>query len=172
MPIYHKHHIIPKHMGGTDDPSNLVTVTVEEHATLHKQLWEELGCWQDKIAWEMLSGQISRQQAIKKAQSEGAKNRKTSYKGKNNPFYDRKHTDDVKRRISNKKKGNIPGNKGKFGCENPQSKKYEITDPNGNIYIITGLVDFCRKNGLIYQVMGQVALGRLKQHKKYKCRRI
>ena len=29
MSIYHKHHIIPKHMGGTDDPSNLITVTEE-----------------------------------------------------------------------------------------------------------------------------------------------
>ena len=30
MTLYHKHHIIPKHMGGTDDPSN--KLTVEEHA--------------------------------------------------------------------------------------------------------------------------------------------
>ena len=56
MTIYHKHHIIPKHMGGTNDPSNLVTVTIEEHANLHKQLWEELGHWQDKVAWLALSG--------------------------------------------------------------------------------------------------------------------
>lgn len=41
MSIYHKHHIIPKYMGGTDDPSNLVEVTVEQHALLHKQLWKE-----------------------------------------------------------------------------------------------------------------------------------
>jgi hypothetical protein len=58
MPIYHKHHIIPKHMGGTNDPSNLVTVTVEEHANLHKQLWEDLGHWEDKVAWLALSNQI------------------------------------------------------------------------------------------------------------------
>lgn len=58
MSIYHKHHIIPKHMGGTDDPSNLVSVTIEEHANLHKQLWEELGHWQDKVAWLALSNQI------------------------------------------------------------------------------------------------------------------
>jgi hypothetical protein len=30
--IYHKHHIIPKHMGGTDDLSNIAKLTIEEHA--------------------------------------------------------------------------------------------------------------------------------------------
>lgn len=55
----HKHHIIPVHMGGTDHPDNLVEVTVEKHAELHKQLWEDLGHWQDYCAWQALSGQIS-----------------------------------------------------------------------------------------------------------------
>lgn len=74
----HKHHIIPKHMGGTDDPSNLVDVTIEEHAALHKQLWEDLGCWQDEIAWKALSGQIDRAQAIKEAQRQYMSNRVVS----------------------------------------------------------------------------------------------
>lgn len=30
-----KHHIIPKSEGGTDDPSNLVECTIEEHALYH-----------------------------------------------------------------------------------------------------------------------------------------
>lgn len=55
----HKHHIIPKHMGGTDEPSNLIELTVEEHANAHKLLWEENGRWQDFVAWKALSGQIS-----------------------------------------------------------------------------------------------------------------
>jgi hypothetical protein len=59
----HWHHIIPKHAGGTDDPSNLVHLTVEEHADAHKKLWEQYGRWQDKIAWQTLSGQISIQEA-------------------------------------------------------------------------------------------------------------
>lgn len=42
----HKHHVIPKHMGGTDHPSNLVTLTVEEHAEAHRILWEKYGHWQ------------------------------------------------------------------------------------------------------------------------------
>lgn len=55
----HKHHIIPKHIGGTDDPSNLIEVTVEEHAEIHRKLWEKDGRWQDYVAWKALEGQIS-----------------------------------------------------------------------------------------------------------------
>ena len=36
----HWHHIIPRHMGGTDDPSNLVELTVEEHAQAHLELYD------------------------------------------------------------------------------------------------------------------------------------
>lgn len=38
MPI---HHIIPKCMGGTDDPSNLVELTYEEHVEAHRILMEQ-----------------------------------------------------------------------------------------------------------------------------------
>lgn len=55
----HKHHIIPRHMGGTDDPSNLIELTVEEHAEAHHKLYKQSGCPQDLIAWKMLSGQIT-----------------------------------------------------------------------------------------------------------------
>jgi hypothetical protein len=43
----HLHHIVSKHMGGTDDPSNLIELTVEEHAEAHRKLFEQDGCWQD-----------------------------------------------------------------------------------------------------------------------------
>lgn len=55
----HKHHIIPRHAGGTDDPSNIVELTTEEHAEAHRKLYEEHGRWQDKIAWKVLSHQIT-----------------------------------------------------------------------------------------------------------------
>ena len=58
MNIYHKHHIVPRHMGGTDDPSNLVQLTVEEHAAAHLKLYEEHGKREDYIAWKMLCGQM------------------------------------------------------------------------------------------------------------------
>ena len=55
----HAHHILPKHAGGTDDPSNLVELTVAEHAEAHRVLYEKHGRWQDKLAWVTLSGQIT-----------------------------------------------------------------------------------------------------------------
>lgn len=33
----HLHHIIPKHMGESDDPDNLVELSIEEHAEAHKK---------------------------------------------------------------------------------------------------------------------------------------
>lgn len=50
-------------MGGSDDPSNLVQLTIEEHADAHRKLWEEYNLLEDFIAWKALSGQISSSEA-------------------------------------------------------------------------------------------------------------
>ena len=52
----HKHHIVPKHAGGTDDSSNLVEVTPIQHAELHFALYLEHGRWQDYCAAFLLAG--------------------------------------------------------------------------------------------------------------------
>lgn len=72
MTIYHNHHIIPRHMGGTDDPSNLIRLTVEEHALAHKRLYEEHGRWEDRVAWKALSGQMSMSEASVEAWKRGS----------------------------------------------------------------------------------------------------
>ena len=53
--ITHKHHIIPKHAGGTDDSTNLIELTIEDHAEAHRLLYEQYGRWQDKVAWHGLA---------------------------------------------------------------------------------------------------------------------
>lgn len=53
----HKHHIIPKHMGGSDDPSNLIELTRAEHAMAHMKLYEKYGKKEDLGAYYLLTGQ-------------------------------------------------------------------------------------------------------------------
>lgn len=77
----HMHHIIPKYMGGTDEPSNLIELTVEEHAEAHRVLYEKHGNKQDLIAYKTLSGQIGQDEAIQQARSIGGK-RKMSEESK------------------------------------------------------------------------------------------
>ena len=95
--ITHRHHIIPRHAGGSDDQSNLVTLTIHEHAEAHKKLFEEHGRWQDEVAWRQLSGQIDCAEALKEAQvkSNKGKQRKLGYIT----------PEETKRKISQKLKG-------------------------------------------------------------------
>ena len=62
-------------MGGTDDPSNIVELTVAEHAEAHRLLYEQYGHEEDRIAWKGLSGIISHEESVKLAQTLGGKNR-------------------------------------------------------------------------------------------------
>jgi hypothetical protein len=69
----HAHHIVPLHAGGSNNEDNIVFLTVEEHAEAHRKLFEEHGRWQDKIAWQMLSGMISKEEAVNIAQKNSDK---------------------------------------------------------------------------------------------------
>ena len=50
----HKHHIIPKHAGGTNNDDNLIIVSVEEHFILHYKRWKEFGDFNDLFACRVL----------------------------------------------------------------------------------------------------------------------
>lgn len=89
--ILHKHHIIPKHMGGTDDPINLIELTVEEHAEAHRLLYEQYGRAQDKRAWMGLAKIMTNEEIINEilhAPKSAEMKRKLSLarKGKSNPW--------------------------------------------------------------------------------------
>jgi hypothetical protein len=43
-------------MGGSNDPNNIIKLSIKEHAQAHFNLWKKFGCIEDKIAWECLSG--------------------------------------------------------------------------------------------------------------------
>ena len=72
--MLHVHHILPKYLGGTDDPSNLIELTIEQHAEAHKLLYEQFGNIQDFCAWKGLQGILSKEEIIEILCSEGGKN--------------------------------------------------------------------------------------------------
>lgn len=115
--VWHKHHIIPKHAGGTDEKSNLIKVNIPLHAFLHKLLWEENGMIEDKVAWLTLSGQISKAEATlmiqKRPKSDEARKKMSeTRKGQPGFFKGRKHTEETKEKMRQKKLGCQAWNKG------------------------------------------------------------
>jgi len=87
--MHHMHHIIPRHAGGTNDPSNLVKLSVEEHAEAHKKLWEQYGRKEDWIAWKGLSGTLPKEKIVHEANKiNGLKgNKKHVERYKSDPEY-------------------------------------------------------------------------------------
>jgi hypothetical protein len=69
-----KHHIIPKYMGGSDSPENLVEVTLTQHAMFHYCNWRLWGNKEDEIAWKGLSGQLSIEDIILESRKLGGRN--------------------------------------------------------------------------------------------------
>lgn len=72
-------------MGGSDHPSNLVELTVAEHADAHRKLYEDHGLLQDKLAWLGLLGLIDTAEIVHTLQSEGMKGDKNPMWGKPAP---------------------------------------------------------------------------------------
>lgn len=99
----HRHHIKPKHAGGTDDPSNIVHLTAEEHALAHKELYEKYGRWQDKLAYEGLLGLKDKEEIVREVA-------RITHTGKIVSVESRA-------KMSAAKKGRIPWNKGKKRTE-------------------------------------------------------
>ena len=109
-------------MGGTDDPQNLIELTIEQHAEEHKKLYEKYGKEEDRLAWLALTKQITKAEllveirktdAYKQKHKDSVSNEKYKEKmrlrfsGKNHPMYGRKHTEEAKEKIKHSRKKQI-----------------------------------------------------------------
>lgn len=54
---YENHHIIPRFEGGSDEPSNLIKLTYNDHVIAHYIRWIVYGKKGDQIAYSVMSGQ-------------------------------------------------------------------------------------------------------------------
>ena len=60
-----RHHILPKHAGGTDEDDNYTYLTPREHIIAHWLLWKIDGKKGDKLAIQLLKGRTSRRKRNK-----------------------------------------------------------------------------------------------------------
>jgi len=168
----HKHHIIPRHAGGSNHSSNIVILSVEEHAEAHKKLYEEHGRWQDKIAADMLSGQIKsddvRREIIRARMlnDNPMKNPKSVKKMlETRKWY--KASQETKEKMSASQMGVKKSNTSNMNKS--KLKTYIVTTPEGEELIIDNMPKFCSTNNLHASLMYKVASGNRKTHKKFKC---
>lgn len=174
----HKHHIIPKHewkrrfgsLSGVNSPDNLVHLTTEQHANVHKLLYELNGSKYDLIAHEVLSGQIGHEEAIIEAGREANLGKK-----KSEEFKRKQSQRMIGRKISLGRRLSPQGieNHRKRMQGNSYSKKYNyiVSTPEGKDVLITGnMSKFCQFHGLSHGTMLEVAKGNRKHHHNYKCK--
>ena len=178
-------------MGGTNDPSNLMELTIEEHAEAHKKLYEKYGFWQDYLAWKCLSGQITKKEIQKTKSYQGGlltpKKKVSKYDNegvlieiyesvseaseKNNILMP-----NMSRLLKNEKSHN--GYRYRFvNGEVPKkieryrhglSKPIHMFDLNGNyIKSFDSTVEANKQTGIPYQNISSCALGKLKKCGNY-----
>lgn len=131
----HMHHIIPRHAGGTDDSSNLISLTIEEHAEAHRLLYEQHGRWQDKAAWMGLLKMVPKEQLIAFRLSHAGKAGNTKRGLNTGMKYDMsKIVKEGKRK----------------GANNPGSRNYLITLADGSELLVRSLKTWCEEQGIKY----------------------
>ena len=133
----HTHHILPKHMGGTDDQSNLIELSVEEHAQAHKELYKKHGNWQDKMAYESLLKLKPRHEIAKELQRQGGlKSRGRTLKEEHKKKIGEWSKTFERTPESNQKRSKT------------LSKEWIITTPEGDKIRVVNLHKFCKENNL------------------------
>ena len=92
--VLHTHHIIPRCFGGTDEKSNLVKLSVEDHINAHLLFGK---CFDENSYEEnanLKAARILNNKSIK--DKETLRKISLAFSGENNPFYGKKHTEETK----------------------------------------------------------------------------
>lgn len=124
-------------MGGTDEPSNLIELTVKEHAEAHRILYEKYGKEEDRIAWIGLSKTVGKEEMVseicrlagkkckgKTRTDEFRKNLSENLiknglrKKEKNPFYGKNHSEETKEKLRLAHLGIKDGKRTESTCKN------------------------------------------------------
>jgi hypothetical protein len=136
------HHIVPRSLGGGDEPNNLVNLTAREHFVCHWLLVKmTAGQEHHKMlnALRMMRAEKQGQQryntkitarVYENIKQEYAKLQSESLKGKGNGFYGKTHTPEAREKIRQKNLGNklTPEQHARLVANTTGKKKPPITD--------------------------------------------
>ena len=145
-------------MGGTDDPSNLVELTPEEHAEAHRVLYEEHGRWQDYVAWQGLAKLATKKEHVHMLLSEAGKKGGAMQLGKKRGKY---------KMTGKYSKTGKRGKRDQRGANNPAAKEFIVVHPDGTQEQVKALKTWCESKGLNYNSFHNQCVGRKKSHKGY-----
>jgi hypothetical protein len=157
-------------MGGSDDPSNLIELSIEDHAEAHRLLWEKHGHWQDKVAWQGLAKLISKKELLHEIFVQAGKKSRppTGHKANLGKKWSEEHKDKIRKKITGMKRSDEIKKK----LSVSKSRNWIVTDPKGNTFQVFNLHKFCFENNLDSTKMSIVASGVRKHHKGYTCQKV
>ena len=183
------HHILPRSLGGTDDKSNLATLTLKEHWICHRLLVKFLV---DKNHLRKMYNALF-MMAVKDYRTVNARiyqqikeNIEPWNKGLKGVTTNLPLTEEAKQKLSNlwkgiprpkehcdamragweriKREGYTPWNKGVIGLKGP-CKITTLISPDGIHYTYESMKQGCQEHNLIYTKMSGVKNGHLAHHK-------
>lgn len=145
-----KHHIVPRHSGGTDGKENIIKLSLRDHILAHKIRYETYGNKYDLSAYHFMIGQSKEAKKAICSQN-GAKSRgrkltdehklklKEAFIGEKNHFYGKTHTEDAKQKIREKAIGRAWKEESKNKLKETFKNNPNLTRPrqceiNGKIY--------------------------------------
>jgi hypothetical protein len=158
----HKHHIIPKYDGGSDDPSNIVELTPTQHAMWHWAEWQRKQNYLDFCAFKMLLGDV------KNPEFRSARAKAFGHIGGRRVHEVHPELAKTIGILGNKAQREKLESLGKTIAE----KEWLVTNPEGESFKVTNMAKFCRENNLCKSKMSAVASGDRNHHKGWKASRV
>jgi hypothetical protein len=138
-----KHHIIPRCMGGSDDPDNLVRLTPEEHYVAHQlliKIYPDVHGLVYAAHMMTVSSKDTRDRNnkkygwLKRKHSElMSKEMKGKFVGKNNPMYGRNHSEETKKKCGEPNKGRTISKEHKIAISDANKGKVLSSDTRKKI---------------------------------------
>jgi|APCry1669190327_1035288.scaffolds.fasta_scaffold39935_1 hypothetical protein len=134
----HRHRIVPSHAGGQYTPDNITYLTPKEHRLVHLLRYKLYGAREDIFAYIRLRGSFSGHTHKEKTKEKISE----KMKGRNNPFYGKKHTEESKKKIraarekqifteeSIKKRGRTGSLNGRYGKPVTEETRAKIGQAN------------------------------------------